>query len=230
MISLISFFLDTQFFTMPIPKTIFQTFKTSSLPWITQWHIYRMKKANPNYAYEFYTDERINEFIISSFGKDIFDTYSKIQVGAAKADFFRYAILYQQGGIYLDIDSQVKKPLDELIQANDTAIISLENNERFYVQWAMIYEAKHPFLAKTIEMVVDNIKHNRYPNDSHKMTGPTTYTEAIRQCLENDPSIPYREYGIDYNGHFKFSYPMSKFFLYNKKDHWKQMQKKGVLR
>lgn len=185
---------------------------------------------NPNYAYEFYTDEKINEFILTAYGKDIFETYSKIQIGASKADFFRYAILYQHGGIYVDIDSQIKKPLDEFIHADDVAMISFENNQRFYVQWAMIYEAKHPFLAKTLELVIDNIKHNRYPFDTHKMTGPTTYTEAILQCLEINPSIPHRLNGIDYDGNFKFSYPMSKFFLYNKKDHWKQMQKKGVLK
>ena len=215
---------------MPIPKTIFQTFKSSSLPWITKWHIYRMKKMNPNYAYEFYTDERIIEFIRTYFGIDTLNIYLKIQVGAAKADFFRYLVLFNFGGIYLDIDSQIKKPLDKLIQTNDKAIISLEDNQRFYVQWAMLYEANHPFLAKTIEIVVENIRHNKYPIDSHKMTGPSAYTEAIHRCLEENPSISYRQFGIDYNGHFKFSYPMSKFFLYNKKDHWKQMQQHGVLK
>ncbi|MBP6624433.1 MAG: hypothetical protein KA198_04635 [Chitinophagaceae bacterium] len=215
---------------MPIPKTIFQTFKSSSLPWITKWHIYRMKKMNPNYAYEFYTDERIIEFIRTYFGIDTLNIYLKIQVGAAKADFFRYLVLFQFGGIYLDIDSQIKQPLDNLIKSDDRAIISLEDNQRFYVQWAMLYEANHPFLAKTIEIVVENIRHNKYPIDSHKMTGPSAYTEAIHRCLEENPSISYRQFGIDYNGHFKFSYPMSKFFLYNKKDHWKQMQQHGVLK
>lgn len=215
---------------MPIPKTIFQTFKSSSLPWITKWHIYRMKKMNPNYVYEFYTDERIIEFIRTYFGIDTLNIYLKIQVGAAKADFFRYLVLFQFGGIYLDIDSQIKQPLDKLIKSDDRAIISLEDNQRFYVQWAMLYEANHPFLAKTIEIVVENIRHNKYPIDSHKMTGPSAYTEAIHRCLEENPSISYRQFGIDYNGHFKFSYPMSKFFLYNKKDHWKQMQQHGVLK
>ena len=32
---------------------------------------------------------------------------------------------------------------------------------------------------KTIELVVDNIKNNRYPHDIHKMTGPTVFTRAV---------------------------------------------------
>lgn len=35
-------------------------------------------------------------------------------VGAAKADIWRYAVLYTYGGVYLDDDSDIRKPLDEV--------------------------------------------------------------------------------------------------------------------
>lgn len=215
---------------MSIPKIIHQTFKSAKLPFITRWHIARFRKKNADYTYEFYDDARIEKFLSEEFEEDILGLYKRLNIGAAKADFFRYAVLLKKGGIYLDIDSSIKGSLNDFIFPDDTAIISEEGNPGLYVQWALVYEAGHPFLKQTLELVCENIRYNRYPNDVHKMTGPTVYTEAINLCLKNQPETPYRLLGIDYNGHLKFKYPLSK-FLYQKGEHWKKMQLiKPVLR
>ena len=212
---------------MPIPKTIFQTFKTSKLPFITKWHVNRMKKKNPLYDYQFYDDARIETFIRNEFGKEVFEKYDKLYIGAAKADFFRYAILYKKGGVYLDIDSLFLGKLDDFILANDNAIIALEDNETNYVQYALFYEAGHPFLRKTLDVIMYNISVNKYPHDVHKMTGPSAYTLAINESIKESPDIKYRQTGIDYNSFVKFSYRMSKTFLYgfSRKNHWKNVSK-----
>ncbi|MER3463233.1 MAG: glycosyl transferase [Chitinophagaceae bacterium] len=216
---------------MAIPKVIYQTFKSTQLPFITRWHISRMRNKNPDYAYEFYDDARIEQFLEEDYDQEVVRAYRKIQIGAVKADFFRYTILYKKGGIYLDIDSRIAKKLDDFIRPDDEAIISFENNnEQFYVQWGLIYAPSHPFLEKTVELMLDNIKANRFPHSSHEMTGPTVYTKAIRESLEQNPNIPYRLMGIDYNGNMKFKYPFNK-LIYEKGEHWKEVQKtKPILR
>jgi len=212
---------------MSIPKIIYQTYKTHKLPAITRWHIRRMKKRNPSYEYRFYDDPMVDGYIKDEFEPEIYDLFKRINIGAAKADFFRYAILYKKGGIYLDIDSLFLKKLDEIILPNDSAIISLGSHKKNYIQWSLFFEAGHPFLKKTIELMVDNLQNNKYPYDVHRMTGPTVYSEAIRQCLEESPNITYRQIGVDYDKKLKFSYRMSKFFLYgvSRKNHWKSLSK-----
>jgi mannosyltransferase OCH1-like enzyme len=209
---------------MSIPKIIHQTFKSSKLPFLTRWHISRFRKKNPAYAYEFYDDARINVFLQKEFGSEVFELYSRLNIGAAKADFFRYAVLYKKGGIYVDIDSGINSSLDDFIRADDVAIITREGDPSLYAQWALIYSPGHPFLEKTIGMVLDNIRQNKYPHDVHRMTGPTVYTLAIDECLKNDPQIPHRVLGTDYNGYLKVKYKLGKFFLYEKGDHWKKKQ------
>ncbi len=208
---------------MSIPKIIHQTYKSSKLPWLTRWYISRFRKNNPDYSYEFYDDARIDTFILQEFGKDILALYKRINIGAAKADFFRYAVLYKKGGIYVDIDSAINGKLDDFILSEDKAIISREKNPDLFVQWALVYEANHPFLQKTIELICENIRDNKYPHDVHQMTGPSVYTRAILECLKESANIPYRILGIDYNHHFKFKYPLSK-LLYEKGEHWKKAQ------
>lgn len=209
---------------MAIPKIIHQTFKTQQLPFITRWHINHFRKKNPEYKYEFYDDERIEAFFEEAFEPDVFKCYKKLNIGAAKADMFRYAILYKKGGIYLDIDSGINDKLDSFIRPDDTAIITLEGHPSFYAQWALLYQANHPFLKKTLQKIVENISLNKYPNNVHSMTGPGVYTQAINECLAEDPSIAYRLLGTDYNGHLKVKYHFGKFFLYKKGEHWKKQQ------
>lgn len=208
---------------MPIPKIIHQTFKSANLPFLTRWHISQFRKKNPEYAYEFYDDQRIERFISQEFDHETLNLYQKLNIGAAKADFFRYAVLLKNGGVYLDIDSLINGKLDDFILPTDVAIISSENNPGLLVQWALFFEPGHPFLKKTLELVLDNIRNNTYPHDVHKMTGPSVYTQAVNYCINADPNILYRRLGVDYNGHLKFKYALSK-ILYPKGDHWKKMQ------
>lgn len=50
------------------------------------------------------------------------------QVGAAKADIWRYAVLWTYGGAYIDDDSDMKVPLDNVIEPLDSLIVSYEQN------------------------------------------------------------------------------------------------------
>ena len=48
--------------------------------------------------------------------------------GAAKADIWRYAVLYTFGGAYIDDDSDLIAPLDDVVKPSDRLIISYEKN------------------------------------------------------------------------------------------------------
>jgi hypothetical protein len=117
-----------------------------------------------------------------------------------------------------------------------------------YVQWALIFSKEHPILKKTIDLIITNIKNNVYPNDIHKMTGPTVYTKAINtihmELFNNEinhiqinqytdieyksKNISYRLYGIDYNFYFCFKHNLT-YLLYNNKKHWTQEEKEKSL-
>jgi inositol phosphorylceramide mannosyltransferase catalytic subunit len=215
---------------MPIPKIIHQTFKTAQLPFITRWYISRFRKKNSSYLYAFYNDEQVDAFLKKEYGGDIYKAYQKLNIGAAKADLFRYAILYREGGIYLDIDSYINCNLDTLIRQDDNAILALERHHDYYAQWALIYAPGHPFLKRTLDLVVNNITLNKYPNSVHGMTGPGVYTQAVKESLQEDPDVSYRLVDRDYGKYFTVKYKLAKFFLYKKKaDHWKQEQQRMPL-
>jgi mannosyltransferase OCH1-like enzyme len=213
---------------MAIPKVIYQTFKTNDIPWLTKYYIRRFMKKNPGYIHEFYDDERIDKFFENSFDMRICRAYRKLQIGAAKADFFRYAALYKKGGIYLDLDSDILTGLDKYLKADDVAIITREaGHRRFYAQWALIFDREHPFLERVIEYVVENIEQNKFPHDVHSMTGPSVYSRAINDVIAENPDVAYRIVPDDYHKMMKFKYKLNKLLIYgDKSNHWKKLQQR----
>ena len=59
----------------------------------------------------------------------ISSVFKRTRVGAAKADIWRYCLLYDLGGIYLDIDASFKVSLSQIIGESNSEIISFESNQ-----------------------------------------------------------------------------------------------------
>lgn len=165
-----------------IPKQIFQTWKTHTLPKPIQDCVNKMLQLNPTYSYKLFDDNEMKEYIATNFDEKINLAYSKLNVGAARADLWRYLILYKEGGIYLDIDSVLYSSLDTLIKTDDTAIISRERNPDIFLQWCMIFQAGHPILKLTIEKCVYNIL-NETTCDILYLTGPRVFSESITNLI-----------------------------------------------
>jgi len=228
-----------------IPKNIFQSWHTKILHPFIQKKIDNMMRLNPEYTHQIYTDSEIDSFVNDKFSGKIADCYNKLNIIVAKVDFWRYLILYKYGGIYLDMDSTINISLDTFIQNNDEAIITAEGNPDLFVQWALIFNKEHPILKKCIDLVVENISSNKYPNNIHKTTGPSVFTQAVNMVHFNNNArfirhtllhknfdmtflchnSSYRIYSIDYNNYFTFKYDDSNKLLYNSKKHWKDEEK-----
>ena len=166
-----------------IPKVIYQTWKTKNIPYISKKNIKKMKKLNPDYEFKLYDDNDILDFIKDEYDERTLKAYKKLTIGAAKADFFRYLILYKKGGIYLDLDSEITKNLDDLIKDRE-AVISREGTRSYFCQWLMIFCKGHPILKKIIDITIDNVLKNYKKLDTCLLTGPWgPYTEGINEVV-----------------------------------------------
>jgi len=246
---------------MPIPKIIWQTFyqPIDQLHPVIQEQHQKIRSLNPTYEHRFFMDDDIENFIKTEFADNpkIQECFNKLNIMVAKVDLWRYLALYKYGGIYLDMDSSINRPLDELIKQSDNAILTAEGNKEKFVQWALIFAPNHPILKHTINHIIDNITNNKYPNDILMMTGPGAFTQGINnyhrelyriplinatnstqnQHITNKTNIvygnnttTYRIYGIDYNGWFEYKYP-NHHLLYQTKMYWRyEIESKKLLK
>lgn len=198
---------------MAIPKIIHQTYKSHDLPAPIRIVIDELKYKNPNWAYRFYTDDDIFDYIKTHFDEYTLNAYQKINpvYGAARADLFRYLVLYREGGLYLDIKSTCVYPLDEIIKDDDVfisahwqndigqiwenagiyqSLIKLGMQYGEYQQWFILCEKNSPIMKHIINEIINNILSYRawhYGFRSYGkrgvlfVTGPVAYSKAIWQ-------------------------------------------------
>ena len=166
---------------------------------------------NPGWSHVAFDDETLKEFIKSNYGYVELQTYLRIETsyGAARADYFRYLLLYKNGGVWLDAKTRIDKKLDEIVRPEDEFLIAQwtndqtnEANELFwgprskipvseFLTWCIFSKPRHLFLEKVVEAVTDNI--NSYHPALHGIggmgvlgtTGPLAYTRAIFPHLED---------------------------------------------
>ena len=232
-----------------IPKVIYQTWITKNLPKNVIEVRNKIQRLNPNYTMILFDDNDMDKWIKENFDESTYNCYNCLTIGAAKADLWRYLILYKNGGIYLDIDSNIIGSLDELINEDDSAIISREGNELgTYLQWCLMFSPEHPILRRTIDNCIKNIMDNikKIPlMDTGYFTGPFPFTAAVQEIMvqfyydkhlrlfdvdDNElnnytnnlnNSVRCRFYKIDYPGFCQFEHPYKK-SLYQEANvnHW----------
>jgi autotransporter strand-loop-strand O-heptosyltransferase len=199
-----------------IPKIIHQTFKTNDFPDEIKKSIQSLKDMNPDYEYRFYDNNDCLEFIKQNYDKETLNLYESINpnYGSARADFFRYLLMYKVGGVYLDLKSSTTKPLNETILPTDEYLLThwmgrdwsdlLNYYHGEFQNWHIICRPNHPFLKKTIELVKQNIKN--YKGEKGKLsvlslTGPIVYSKAIISLLDkfktNHTDSPVREFKLE---------------------------------
>ncbi|WP_070968073.1 glycosyltransferase family 32 protein [Vibrio sonorensis] len=163
----------------PIPRVIWQTNFTDrySLPMYMNYLFNRLMSLNCEYR--LVTNEGCTEYLKTHAPKEVYDAYSCLNDGAAKADLWRLFVLYREGGVYLDMDATLVWPIDKLLGNEENALyIKIANNTEI-TNYFIASHPGNPDLAEIIDQVVHNI--NNYTPDMgvYSSTGPTVLHNVL---------------------------------------------------
>ena len=184
-------FLKRKPYYQNIEKNIFQTWRTKDIPdefkYITEY----LKLQNPEYNYYLYDDDDIDNFIKTYYPK-YWTSYKMLapEYGAARADFFRYMVIYHYGGVYLDIKSGASVPLRKIIKRNDEFVSSgwsFPFHPEKHINWSIIAKKNHPLLRYVLDDIHNAIQNYDVDSDGVgamgvlKLTGPFRYSDVIEK-------------------------------------------------
>ena len=171
-----------------IPKKIFQTWKSRYVQEsVYENNIKKLINDNPEYDYYLFGDDECREYLKRFYSEEYLQAFEDLIPGAFKADFWRYAILYREGGVYIDIDLVVAKPLDYIIPP-DASFVSVKDRTLLAGNTA-IYQAfiatvpLHNFMKYTLAETLHNIQTYYFGNSSLGITGPIAMGNAISKYL-----------------------------------------------
>ena len=175
-----------------------------------------LQKRNIKYDYRFYTDEDMDRFIKTHYDRYTYWCYKKLnpKYGPAKADFFRYCVIYRCGGIYLDIKSTCEVPFRSLNLSGKLVLChwpqphaglynelksDIHPSGKEFQNWHIISKKENPILKYVIEYMCSGINDTKYLNEYGKIgvlkiTGPIMYTNAILDAFTNNKIEYIRNY------------------------------------
>ncbi len=163
-----------------IPNQVYQTWKRPCVDETMARVMTAFRQVNAGFGFHFFDDARMQAYMDEVWGgHDIHGVFTATRHGAARADIWRYCILYERGGVYLDIDSTLKIKLDELPKGI-AELISFETNPllsqtdpalfpedarylapppallhpgHLVLNWCLMFCPKHPVLERVIERI-----------------------------------------------------------------------------
>lgn len=167
-----------------IPKVIYQTFQTHAVPSSFKEAVDDLIKKNPDYEYRYYDDLDCRDFIETYFS-DILDIYDILIPGAYKSDLWRLCVIYQFGGVYLDIKhgtydtlSNIISDSTELLLVDDNNSTTRANKNRIHTSF-LAAKPKCKAIYEAIKLVLSRIENRDYGNSALYATGPDAVGTAI---------------------------------------------------
>lgn len=133
-----------------IPKDVYQT-------WVIHYEheaIKNMKLLNSGingYTFHLYNNTEMDMFMLNDIGSqwdELAQSYFCIdpRMGAARADIWRYAVLWKKGGVYVDYDTECLYPFDSMLLRNENDINHVYyNGYKFNVKNKNMYNDRNMY-------------------------------------------------------------------------------------
>lgn len=165
-----------------IPKIVMQTWKTRSVP--EEWRSSQdaIHRLMPSWRYVLMTDDDNREFVKEYF-PDFYPFFQTFRYPIQRADAIRACWLYVNGGLYIDLDLEILKPLDDLFTMDaNLFFVSAGTLSSYVTNSFMASKPKEPFWLQYL----DNMKKPppEWAISKHlevmSVTGPMSLTYVLR--------------------------------------------------
>lgn len=123
-----------------IPKIIWQTsqFEVDNLPPWLQFYSKTWQINNPDWDYRYQSNKSFAAYLEKTYSEDVAKKFFNLP-GSFKADFWRFYVLSERGGVYSDIDTICYKPISPFFSyvADFSLVLSSisDGHTTYYQNW-----------------------------------------------------------------------------------------------
>ena len=153
--------------------------------WMRTWWT-----LNPEYHYMLLSDRDCDAFVGAHASDDEQAAYGLLRTGAQRADLFRILFLRAIGGIYADLDLELRTPLRNVLPPEASSVVGSTWNFAF-----LAYQPRHPLMQYVASGVTRRVLEQHramrlgLPSKCYspvscvlKVTGPHSYNDLIAQA------------------------------------------------
>jgi len=181
-----------------VPKIIMQTWKTHAVPDKWKESPASIRRLLPDWKYVLMSDDDNEQFVRTHY-PDFLSTYLAFPHAIQRADAIRPLWLKKHGGVYLDLDYVLQRPLDELFDDPDNQEVPA-----FFVRSGNISQTlTNSFMASKAgaavwDTYIDEMRHPEtkwWTRGKHLQvmmtTGPYALDRAVKRSATNYRLLPH---------------------------------------
>jgi len=168
-----------------IPKIIHQIWLGSELPEKFKPLVKSWEKMHPHWEYHLWDDEAVKHHQFFSYRLE--KLFEKATNYGMKSDILRIDLLYQYGGVYIDIDFECLKPLDPLHHTPSCKFYSALLGKDGVIANAFIGSVPKHIILRALLHKFQRIQQTEClsAQDVMQLTGPYAFTQVINQFIRS---------------------------------------------
>jgi hypothetical protein len=171
-----------------IPLQLIMTGKQATvaeLPENLKNNVRRTQKLNPNIKLKYFGDEACHRYVESHVGNELAEIYAAETQGQFRGDICRAAVLWNEGGFYVDLDLQPIVPFQNLVD-NATNFMSVFTADGAILNALIAVVPKSPILNSTIHEMYDWYRHGRtHEQGEGEWMGTVTLKRGLKSFMRN---------------------------------------------
>jgi mannosyltransferase OCH1-like enzyme len=165
-----------------IPKIVHLSWKTKDLldsdsP-LVQEGMKKLVELNPDWKVTIYDDDEVDEYLKDRLEPKLYALIADKHI-VQKTDLWRLVKLFIEGGLYIDIDRFVNKPLNDLIDKDTKWVLPICRDYDFSHDF-MMTAPQNPAYSYATQLYLERLQEG---HNNIYFLGPQTYMHAITQTL-----------------------------------------------
>ena len=163
--------------TAPIPRRIFQYWDEPEPPEQVVWLMEENARRAPDFEFRRFDRREGVGYLREKGEEDVVTSFRQAPNATARADILRLALLWHEGGIYLDADDRIVGSLDDLLPAG-TDFVGYQDEYMCVANNFLAASAGHPVIRNALDSAV--LAYFDYLTDELWLaSGPGAITRAI---------------------------------------------------
>lgn len=147
-------------------------------------------KMNPGYEIKYWNMQSCENYLKNNFPPVYLETFQRINSFAGKCNFFRYCIVFQEGGWYSDWKQVcLKRNILKKLSFDKTFVYFQDKGCKFTIENKCIQNAffgavpNHPVLKEVIHNAIENTRIKYYGKHALDTTGVCLFGKTIRNSV-----------------------------------------------
>jgi hypothetical protein len=168
-----------------IPKKVHLSWKTKDLldsksPLVVHG-VKRLVDLNPDWEVTIYDDQEVDDYLKTQLEPQVYALIASKHI-VQKTDLWRLIKLYEEGGLYIDVDRFVDTPLNYLVDENTKWVLPTYRDYDFSHDF-MMTAPHNPAYRLAAQMYIERMNQG---HTSVYFLGPQTYMHAVTQTLTGE--------------------------------------------